>query len=126
MLRHWPNEWFTEVAVSCTGTVTAGTHAVLRSCLSSRQETRRQCTEQPTGSSCRRGPHLKMAICSAKVALCLRRVCFMRVSARVLVGLSLGLSAGEARWGWGRRQVGMGAQVGKAANPFKAKQRQKE
>lgn len=37
--------------------------------------------------------HLNSRICSAYAALCLRSVCFMRVSARVLVGLSLGFSA---------------------------------
>lgn len=37
--------------------------------------------------------HLNSRICSAYAALCLRSVCFMRVSARVLVGLSFGFSA---------------------------------
>ena len=70
-----------------------GTQAALRSCLGSRGRGG-GVTEQAAGGQQQQRPHLKMAICSAKVALCLRRVCFMRVSARVLVGLSLGLSAG--------------------------------
>lgn len=37
--------------------------------------------------------HLKACISSAKDALCFRSVCFIRVSARVLVGLNFGLSA---------------------------------